>query len=168
MRIGLDLDGVLFEFEQHFLKHFNLPRHSATSWDDKRFIDNFHRIVDDLDFWLTIPPIFDPKKLVFKPEVYVTARPVDTWVSVEALQRCRFPEAEVITVGVENSKVDALRDRVDVFLDDAYHNYTDLNENGIRCLLVTRGHNKSYDVGTDRVDSLLEFQNSYLLKQELV
>ena len=56
--LWLDLDGVVGEFEQHFLRYFNLPTHHPTEWDDPRFTDNIHHIDYNDDFWLTIALCF--------------------------------------------------------------------------------------------------------------
>ena len=157
MKIGLDLDGVCAEFEQHFLQYLELPMHSPNHWDDNRFMDNYHRIADDRLFWLTMLPLFNPEDLEFIPEIYVTARTIPSEVSALWLEINGFPEAEVITVGREG-KVDALQGRVDVFLDDAIHNYKDLNHHGINTVLVSRPQNAWYNAER-RIGSVLEFQS---------
>lgn len=162
MKIGLDIDGVCAEFEQHFLTYLGLPTHGANHWDDPRFKDNFHKVVADEWFWLTIPAIFPGERLRIKPQMYVTARPIDTKVTEEWLALHKFPKAPVITVGHNQSKVEALKGKVDLFIDDAIHNYVELNKSGIPTILVTRSHNVSYKVPENRrVKNLLEFQQKY-------
>jgi len=161
MKTGLDLDGICAEFEQHFLSYLDLPRHHATHWDDERFTKNFGLIASDYDFWLTIPPILDPKEMTFVPEVYVTARPVPSEVSAYWLELNGFPEAEVITVGMGGDKIVPLKGRVDVFLDDAIHNFEALNGAGVNCWLGTRPHNLGYQTDK-RVEGIIDFQNRVL------
>lgn len=161
LRVGLDLDGVVCDFEQHFLEHLKLPLHHAESWSDERFRDNFHKVYDDYFFWMTIPPIFDPKLLKFVPTIYVTARPIKAEVSKDWLNYHGFPDAPVVCVGMGGDKSAVLKHKVDVFLDDAYHNYVSLNEAGIHCLLVTRPHNTKYEVSESRVEGVLDFQEKF-------
>lgn len=169
MKIGLDLDGVIGEFEQHFLTYLDLPKHGATHWDDSRFVDNMHLIKDDADFWLSMPTIFPANLLEFTPEVYVTARPIRTDITVAWLNSHNFPKSEVITVGHNGSKIEALKGRVDLFLDDSIRNYIELNKEGIPTILVTRSHNRSYTVPKNRrVKNLLDFQNRFLQNEDLL
>lgn len=158
-RIGLDLDGVLSDFSSHFLKYLEFENQTpATDWDDPRFRENLHKVVGDDTFWLTMPRLIDPAILDFAPVIYVTARPVESSVTAMWLLLNKFPDAPVVTVGQGSSKVEALRGKVDLFIDDAYHNYIELNKAGIRCLLMTRSHNLKYDVGQDRIESLANLQ----------
>ena len=43
---------------------------------------------------------------------------------------------------------------IDIYIDDNYHNYMDLNSNGIKCFLFNSNHNQKYKVGSDRIKSL--------------
>lgn len=54
------------------------------------------------------------------------------------------------------SKVDAAKESVDVFVDDSYEHFVDLNRNGIFCYLFDAPHNRRYDVGFRRIKSLNE------------
>ena len=70
VRIGLDIDGVIADFGTHFLNYLDIEdKTPARCWDDERFTKNFHKIVDDERFWLTIPPIIPskPKSSLKKP-----------------------------------------------------------------------------------------------------
>lgn len=169
INIALDIDGVLKEFGDYFLEYLKFedktpPKH----WDDPRYRNHFSKIADDIQFWATVPDIFDPKLMVFTPHCYITARPCPSWVSEQSLfENSNFPKAKVITVGMNKSKSKAvLKEGVDLMLDDAIHNFEDLNGNGINCLLVTRSHNEDYPEphvrdGGRRVDSLLDFQELF-------
>ncbi|MCB1711624.1 MAG: HNH endonuclease [Candidatus Riesia sp.] len=161
MRVGLDIDGVLLNYEEHFLEYLNLPKHHPDRWDDPRFVNNFKLIEKDENFWLGIPRIFDPKYLYFIPEIYVTARPVSTEITRKSLISNGFPDRPIITVGHGGSKVEPLLGKVDIFVEDSFANYMELNKAGIRTILVTRSHNREEDVGHDRFKSLLDFQHKY-------
>lgn len=121
-----------------------------------------YKVEDDSLFWLSIPPIFDPSLMKFTPTMYVTARPIHNDISTLALKIHGFPTAPVITVGHGNSKVNALKGKVDVFVEDAVHNFEELNNNNILCYLCTRSHNKDYDAKDLRVNNLLDFQDKVL------
>lgn len=152
--IGLDIDGVVADFEKHFLEYLNLDTSPATSWDDPRFRSNFHLIENDIEFWMGIPPIENiPDMDVF---VYVTARPIPSDVSELWLKNNSLPFAPVITVGVGNSKLQSLKGKVDIFIDDNIDTFEELNAAGIDCYLMTRNHNRHYKCNK-RINSLNEF-----------
>lgn len=178
IRIGLDIDGVLAEFDQHFLKWLGLPTHRATHWEDPRFVDNFHKIESDRLFWLTVPPLPEAINALidrgggidrtffrgecggypWKPVVYITARPIGSYITEMWLRKHRFPIAPVVTVGKDGSKVEAIKEyRVELFLDDSIRNFEEINDSGTTCLLVSRNHNLKHKAGDLRVDNLLHF-----------
>ena len=162
-RIGLDIDGVCAEFSASFLEYLGLPTHEADSWTDPRFRENMHRVDGDLYFWSTIKPIIPGNFVRFQPELYCTSRNIPSDISRAWLVNKGFPHAPVLTVPRGESKVDALKGKIDLFLDDAIHNFEELNAAGIPCLLVTRSHNVHYDAGKKRVESLLDFQKRFIL-----
>lgn len=154
-RIGLDIDGVLTDFGTAFLeravemdliteKEKELP---LVHWNDWRFRENFEDVTQEDEFWLNIKPIVEGGDLLFEPCVYITARDVDTSVTEAWLRNHGFPTAPVVTVGMGRSKLDALKKhRVEIFVEDRYENWRDAMNIGIFSFLVTRGHNKKYDI----------------------
>lgn len=156
--IGLDLDGVLFDFSSYFLKYLNIADKSpATSWGDTRYKDNLHLVHGDHIFWSNLPLLVDSKEINFPVVRYVTARPVSNEVSQKAVIAAGFPNAPVVTVGVNGDKYPYLVD-IDIFIDDAVHNFENLNNKGVTCYLMTRPHNVNYDAGHLRVNNIQEFK----------
>ena len=111
---------------------------------------------DTLDnFYFNLEPLLRPKDIGFEPACYVTSRPVDSKVTESWLDKHGFPRKEVITVPVNSSKVDSLKElNIDIFIDDNFENFVDLNKNGIFCYLFSAPWNIKYDVGHMRIDSL--------------
>lgn len=157
-RIGLDIDGVLADFNKGFLEFIGHPEHQTDSWDDPIFRDNFHLVKGNKDFWMSLEPLVT--ELKFVPSVYVTTRGIDTEVSQAWLDLYNFPKAPLYTVG--KSKVEAVRGNCDIFIDDAAHNYEELSRNGIVCLLMTRPHNRHVKAGFKRLKDFNDFYNRFL------
>ncbi len=157
-RIGLDIDGVIADFEKAYLDAMGKPEHTITSWNDPLFRKYFFEVTKDDSFWLNIPLVEDllKKPLSFCPVVYVTARPVSNEVTERYLFEINnLPMAPVITVGHDISKTDACKKyNVELFIDDRYENYVELNKSGVPCLLKTRKHNAHYNVGCRRLESI--------------
>ena len=65
---------------------------------------------------------------------------------------------------MDMTKEEALRGRVDVYIDDAVHNYEDLNSKGVLCKLISRPHNMWFDAGNDRYDDILDFQERFKIE----
>lgn len=156
-RLWLDLDGVICDMESHFLEYLDLPREHTTDWDDPRFPNNFKRIADDKDFWLSMPPLVSPRDISYPITGYCTSRSCPPEVTREWLEKNGFPVATLVSLGFGKSKVEALKDTCDVFIDDSIKNFVELQSNGILCFLKTRPHNEKYDVGNFRVNDLGEF-----------
>jgi 5'(3')-deoxyribonucleotidase len=155
IRIGLDIDNVLASFSSHFFKYLELPEHPATDWEDNRIRDNFHLITNDLGFWHSMPAQVHKSEITMPIHCYCTARPIESEKTALWLLTKGFPDAEVRTVGFGGTKVEHLKD-VDFFIDDAVHNFEELNAAGINCYLYTQSHNKDY-LTDKRCDNLEEF-----------
>lgn len=154
----MDIDSVLGDFGKHFLDYLDIPdKTPAKEWNDPRFRDNFHRVRDDWRFWLTMPTLTPPSDIKFLYDYYFTARTVPSWVSKVWLDRNDYLDVPVHTVGHDGSKVDIMKSlNVTLMLDDAIHNFEELNDNGITCFMFTRPHNESYKTEM-RCDSMADF-----------
>lgn len=155
-RLYLDIDGVLADFEKYFLDYLGLPKTSPTDWNDYRFRENFKKIENDNAFWMGIPRLFDPSEFDYPITGYVTARPIDNAVTSKWLENAGFPKGDLINVGSNGSKVDILKEKCDVFVDDSIYNFTELQNAGVTCFLMSRPHNKKYNVGIYRVADIKE------------
>jgi len=107
------------------------------------------------DFYLNIEPLIKPEDLPFEPKCYVTARPVDTKITEEWLDKNGFPKKKVLTVPTGTSKVKVMKEAgIEIFIDDFYDNFVELNKEGIFTYLYSAPWNLRYDVGHMRLNSL--------------
>jgi uncharacterized HAD superfamily protein len=157
-KILIDIDGVIAAFGEHFINYLGFEDKSQpTKWEDKRFVENIHKVDNDSNFWLTIPRLVEPSDIKFKISGYCTARNISKKVTELWLRNNGFPEAPVYSVGLGKSKVEILKEvGCDLFIDDSESNFKEINEAGIKCHLMTRSHNLNVDTPL-RVDSLDEF-----------
>lgn len=154
-RIGLDIDEVIADWVKHWQQYHDIEV-TPEFWNfDKDIGKKFQTIKHDKNFWLSIPPKINPKSLPFEPTCYITSRPIPTEWSEQWIQESGFPTMPVYTVGLNQSKVDvAKRLNLDVFVDDRYENFVELNQAGICCYLMDAAHNRRYNVGFKRIYSL--------------
>lgn len=155
-RIGLDIDDVLAVWVETFceLADAAIP----TNWNFG-FPQKIKKLVDEgLDYddmMSNLPVKTDPKDIPFEPVCYITSRghtPVS--VAEEWLAKNGFSQAPVIQT---NDKLTAcLNNKIDIFVDDKYDTFVQLNKAGICCFLFDAAWNRRYDVGYKRIYSLKE------------
>ena len=154
--VGLDIDDVLADTITYWCEHHKCD--IPVWWHDHNFRkENFDKVHDNKDFWLNIPPKIKPSDLNFEPVLYCTSRSIPCEWTKEWLFKNGFPDVELISVGYGESKVESLKGKCDIFIDDRYDNFVELERNGICCYLMTAEHNKRYDVGYRRIDNIKEF-----------
>lgn len=164
-KVGLDIDGILANFTGGIIdecdeKH---KEHIPFSWADPIIVSKFHAVRENKEFWLNLKPLISGKEMPFEPSCYITARSIDKEVTQAWLDKHHFPNAPLYCVGPNESKVNtALKAGINLFIDDHYGNFVDMNKAGIFTLLYTAPYNKKYEVGHMRVDSLQEFKERYL------
>jgi len=158
-KIGLDIDEVCADFLSSWCEYWkiNVP----DSWFfDRNIMSKFKQmemegVLDD--FYLNLKPLVNPNEMPFEPHCYVTSRPVKTEISEQWLDKTGFPQRPVYTVEVGHSKVDIIKESgIEIFVDDRFDNFVELNKAGICCYLFDAPHNRRYDVGYKRIKSLKE------------
>lgn len=155
--IGLDIDEVIADWVGAWTKlhKINMPK----SWFfDRDIVAKFKKMEKDrtLDkFYLSLNPKIKSEDIPFEPHCYVTSRPVKTEITEKWLDLHGFPARPVITVPLGTSKVEVMKKAgVDVFVDDRYDNFKELNKAGIVTYLWDAPHNQRYDVGYKRIKTL--------------
>lgn len=154
LKIGLDIDEVLADWVGHWCRYHGqkIPK----SWSfDRDIKPKFEAMKDRKDFWLSIPPLVSPDDIPFEPTCYVTSRIIPSEWTAEWLDLCGFPAAPVHTVGHGQSKVKVLQDAgVQIYVDDRFENFVEINNAGILCYLMDAPHNRRYEVGHKRIKHL--------------
>lgn len=155
-KIGLDIDEVLADWVGHWTKHHGLE--VPETWNfDRNIKDKFDSLKDDKEFWLSIPVKTQPSDIGFEPHCYITSRSIPVEWTQEWLDKNGFPTMPVYSVGFGESKIDvAKRSGIDIYVDDRFENFVEMNNAGICCFLFDSPHNKRYEVGFKRIKSLKE------------
>lgn len=155
--IGLDIDEVLADWVGAWVKLHNIKM--PTSWFfDRDILAKFDVLkkAKKLDkFYLSLKPKISPNDIPFEPHCYVTSRPVATAITEQWLDEHGFPARPVLTVPLGASKVEIIKKAgVEVFVDDRFDNFKELNKAGITTYLFDAPHNQRYNVGYRRIKSL--------------
>ena len=159
-KIGLDIDDVLADFIPAFSAYTNLPIPTAWSWSYS-LSDKFKELFADMEnaknFYLGIPVKTKPEDIPFEPHCYLTSRSVPTEWTQQWLEQNGYPCSPVISVPFGASKVEMAKESgIEIFVDDKFENFVELNNAGICCYLFDAPHNRRYNVGHKRIHSLKE------------
>jgi hypothetical protein len=157
-KIGLDIDGVICDWCGSWSKKFGYPemRNWRFSYNVR---ENFASMTPEEmhEFYMSIPALLDPQTIPFEPHCYITARSIPEDITKAWIQKNGFPTSTVYSVGFGESKVEAAKKSgIDIFVDDCFENFAELNANGICTYLYDAPHNQRYNVGHKRIKSLNE------------
>ena len=125
LRIGLDIDGTIANFDLGYLKRFGkFPQYD---WGITRNVK--HILIKEKAFWLGLPILRKPN---FTPALYCSVRVSNPRWTKDFLKRNNFPDAKLYQLksGWGTSKYNILKNKVDVFIDDSIWNFEDLNSKG--------------------------------------
>ena len=151
-----DIDEVLADWVGHWTKYHkqDTPEH----WNfDRDIASKFESLKDDKEFWLSIPVKTSPSDIPFEPHCYITSRSIPKEWTEEWLDKNGFPTLPVYSIGHGISKVEAVKNSgVDIYVDDRFENFVELNNTGVCCFLFDTPHNRRYEVGYKRIKSLSE------------
>jgi uncharacterized HAD superfamily protein len=155
IKIGLDIDEVIANFIAAYNKKYNITT-LPTSWDyDPLIKQRLNELKNDKEFWLSIEPLIDPSDIPFEPHCYITSRTCDIELTRQWIHERGFPNVPVYQTAPGQPKSEIAKDAgIDVFVDDRFENFVDLENNGICCFLLTAPHNEKYDVGHKRIARL--------------
>lgn len=159
-KIGLDIDEVICDWMNACRDLYGIEE-TITSWYfDRNIQAKFNKMRDNNtldDFYMSLKPLLKPEDIPFEPHCYITSRPVEIEVTQKWLDLHGFPHRPIYSVGSGKSKVDAAKEAgIDIFVDDNYNNFVELNKAGICTFLYDKPHNARYPVGYKRIKSLKE------------
>jgi len=156
-KIGLDIDEVLCDFVGGCIEKFPEMNDRSVYWNDPHIAINWKSISDDEEFWLNLKPKAKHDELGFEPHCYITSRSIPSELTKKWLDLNGFPSVPIYTVGHNESKVEVAKNSgIDIFIDDRFENFVELNNAGICCFLFDAPHNKRYNVGFKRIYNLNE------------
>lgn len=158
-KIGIDIDGVLADFSGAWNKQYDDTLTNPNNWFfDRKINKRFADMKSDgtLDtFYLNIEPLILSKELPFVPDCYITSRPVSNEITEQWLDKHGFPAVPVYTVETCTSKAQMAKEcGIEIFIDDSFENFVDLNKAGIFTYLYSAPWNINYPVGHMRINSL--------------
>ncbi len=164
LRIGLDIDGTIADFDSAYLNRFKKwPKYN---WAISRNVE--HILIKERDFWLNLPILRMPN---FTPRLYCSSRVNNKRWTKKYLKDNGFPDAFLYQIpGYKLSKYEILKGRVDVFIEDSLKNFIDLNSKGIPCLLIDSPSNQDwgpigriYNLNYDEIE-----QAYYIFNEEIL
>jgi hypothetical protein len=157
-KIGLDIDDVLADFVPAFAAKYGLPTPTSWQWSyrkDECFADLMSDKQKLHEFFINLPVRTRPEDIPFEPHCYITSRSIPVEITKQWLEINGFPCAPVYTVNFDHSKVDVARESgIEIYIDDKYENFVELNNAGICTYLFDCCHNQRYNVGHKRIKEI--------------
>lgn len=184
MIIGVDIDGVLADFNAHFIEYviavtgrdlfparpfdipcWNYPEHYGYTPAEVSKV--WVSIKQSASFWSRVSPYDDAFSALdtlvdrFRDDVYfITARPglLAKRQTEDWLRLVGYPKAAVLITSHKGLAARTLE--LDVYIDDKFENALEVAQTSTRSYLLTRPWNTAYALertGITRVDSLGEF-----------
>lgn len=142
MRIFLDIDDVIFDFQEDYAKYFNTKKQK--SWSTSKLMwKRLATLRSDKNFWINLTVKNKPN---FQPDGFVSARSIPKTWTKKSLKINNIPgRSNVHQVPWGKSKVALLKElECGIFIDDKYETFKECNKNGIFCLLMDASHNQKY------------------------
>lgn len=137
-KIGLDIDGVLADFNGAYTSFTSTQTGANITYEELDKIESF---------WMNIEPLLWPKDIPFIPTAYITSRRIPTEWTEAWLEKHKFPKAPVYSkITLKSYLINSLD--LDIFVDDLYENYLEITKSGKLCYLFTQPWNEHYK--TDR------------------
>lgn len=157
MRIGLDIDNVIADFDYGYINRFG--KYPKCDWAITRNVNNI--LIKEREFWLNLPILRLPN---FTPKLFCSARVNNKRWTKQYLLNNGLTSPLYQIPGYKLSKYPTLKGKVDVFIDDSLKNFIDLNLNGIPCLLMDSSNNQSWGpIGRIYSLNIEEIVNTYEL-----
>lgn len=169
LRIGLDIDDVLFDWAKSFSSEYHCP--VQTKWNNPYVTsERLEELSHNKEFWLKLPLKNFPD---FMPVGFVSARSIPLKWTRELLQRYKIPgRSNISQVRWNTSKLPILQElKLDVFVDDKLETFAECWNNDIFCLLMDAPHNQCsdtpYRIHTLKYTEIYSLWHQYQLSQSL-
>ncbi len=160
IRIALDLDDTIFDFLGAYQEVFPGEKNLMSS----NITKNVCKLKKDKRFWENLPLLEMPN---FEPCIYATKRINSKVYTRNCLTRHGLPIKPIYQMIYQyGNKVDMIKGRCDVLIDDSVFNCYQALKVGFPAILITRPHNIDsdypYRINRLDLDEIMAVYNSIL------
>lgn len=149
LKIALDIDQTIANFEVAYNKHFKV---NLSEQMDYVITRNVYKLRRNKEFWINLPLIELPN---FEPYIYATKRINPKSYTREWIVANGFPDRPIYqTIYQYGNKADIIKGRCDVLIDDSFSNVKKCINSGVPAILINRPHNKgvSFEYRVSKLD----------------
>lgn len=138
--IVLDIDGVVGDFTQHFYDTIGHKGEHPDTYDCPVINKHWHKVTDNLEWWLGIPVLEYPP---FAVDAYLTARTIPSHITWLWLKQNNLPLAPVFSVHRSEEKLEVLRWlKPSLYVDDKPSTFQMLQDEPYEVYLRDHNYNR--------------------------
>ena len=148
LRVALDIDSTILDFDSAFNSYYNCDLYNMESKD---ITEKVNKLRLNKKFWSNLELLERPD---FEPYIYATKRVNLKSYTRANLKKLGLPIKPIYQIySQEDNKARIIKGHCDVLIDDSWFNVQQALKSGLPALLITRPHNKHIDTKY-RVDRL--------------
>lgn len=137
LKIGLDIDNTIVEFWDTYVSKYGMPK------SDHEVTRNVYKLKKNKQFWENLPKI---REIGCEVTLYCTKRISSKVYTRNSLIKNGFPVRPIYQVYTQKgNKVDKIKGKVDVFIDDSVSNVLQMNKSGMPTLLIDDPNNQKFE-----------------------
>jgi len=138
LKIGFDVDDVLFDFYPSFCKKYNIELKPCDIWSEEESGVTPEKLNSlDGEFWGSLNPIFNISEIEFEIDCYLTSFPKKYLMNrIENMLSHKLPVREFICCSSSEKLNYIIEKEIDIFVDDNPNTIKMIRDANTKCVPI--------------------------------